>query len=347
MIKVCPANEKEQWDSIVHSFPDHDVYYLSGYVNGFKTHGDGEPLLFYYERDGLRGINVVMKRDIAKSPIFENRLPENTYFDFSTPYGYGGWIFEGSIEKTSDAFSEYKRWCRNNSIISEFVRFHPVLNNDTFAKNFYDVVTLGNTVCLDISDPKIIWSNITSKNRNIIRKAEKSGVEIFQSKDWEIYRNFIDIYNQTMDRDNADSYYYFSENFYKSIFTDMPDNSRIFYAVKDNKIIAASIILSQNLKLSYHLSGSLFEYRTFAPTNLLLYKAALWGCETGCKTFHLGGGVGSGEDSLFKFKKSFYRNDDLPFFSIGKKIFDKQKYDLLVDMREETNSNYFPKYRAK
>ena len=84
----------------------------------------------------------------------------------------------------------------------------------------------------------------------------------------------------------------------------------------------------------------------FAPTNLLLYKAALWGCETGCKTFHLGGGVGSGEDSLFKFKKSFYRNDDLPFFSIGKKIFDQQKYDFLVSMREETNSSYFPKYRA-
>ena len=28
-------------------------------------HGDGEPILFYYENDSVRGINVVMKRDVS------------------------------------------------------------------------------------------------------------------------------------------------------------------------------------------------------------------------------------------------------------------------------------------
>lgn len=59
--------------------------------------------------------------------------------------------------------------------------------------------------------------------------------------------------------------------------------------------------------MNYHLSGSIWEYANLAPTNLLLYEAALWGCANGCKTLYLGGGVGSGEDSLFKFKKAFYR----------------------------------------
>jgi hypothetical protein len=83
----------------------------------------------------------------------------------------------------------------------------------------------------------------------------------------------------------------------------------------------------------------------------LLYKAALWGCEQGCKTFHLGGGVGSGEDNLYKFKAAFNKNSDYQF-SIGKEIFDQEKYDELVAMRAKKDpdfnpySKYFPLYRS-
>lgn len=55
---------------------------------------------------------------------------------------------------------------------------------------------------------------------------------------------------------------------------------------------------------------------------------------------------GSGEDNLFKFKKSFYRNDDLTRFSIGKKIFMEEQYEKLVKIHGETDSNFFPKYRS-
>ena len=113
-----------------------------------------------------------------------------------------------------------------------------------------------------------------------------------------------------MDKDNAEKYYYFSSNFYQSILNDLPQNAQVFYAVYENNIIAASIILAANGKLNYHLSGSIKEYSNLAPTNLLLYEVALWGCANGYKTFYLGGGVGSGNDNLYKFKKSFYRLDD-------------------------------------
>ena len=50
-------------------------------------------------------------------------------------------------------------------------------------------------------------------------------------------------------------------------------------------------MLMANGKMNYHLSGSIREFSNLAPTNLLLYKAALWGCANGCKTLYLGGGV--------------------------------------------------------
>lgn len=345
MLSVYTLEQCELWDRIVRAFAYFDVYYLSGYVKAFRLHGDGEPLLFFYEDEGIKGINVVMKRDVSKDSHFVEKIPEGVFFDFSTPYGYGGWLIEGDGD-TNTLFSSYESWCFENGIISEFVRFHPVLDNRCFSESAYDVIPLGETVAMDLSSPDTIWENISSKNRNVIRKAEKSGVKIYSGRSDELYAHFREIYNVTMDHDNADKYYYFDSDFYNSICYDLPENAQLFYAVKDGEMIAASIIIAANGRLNYHLSGSKIEYRNLAPSNLLLYKAALWGAANGCKTFHLGGGVGSGEDSLFKFKRAFYRGE-LKRFSIGKKIFDADKYNYLVELRGGApESGFFPKYRA-
>lgn len=149
-----------------------------------------------------------------------------------------------------------------------------------------------------------------------------------------------------MDKDNAEDYYYFGEDFYRSILNDLRQNAQVFYAVYEDKIIAASIMLAANGYMNYHLSGSIRKYSNLAPTNLLLYEAALWGCANGCCSLYLGGGVGSGEDSLYKFKKAFYRLDDVKRFHIGKKIFIQDKYDELLGFRGLVDSRFFPKYRA-
>lgn len=115
--------------------------------------------------------------------------------------------------------------------------------------------------------------------------------------------------------------------------------------------MSMNIMLFANDQIHYHLSGSLVEYCNQAPSNLLLYKAALWGSEHGYKTFHLGGGIGSGEDNLYKFKAAFNRNSDYQF-SIGKEIFDQEKYEELVALRVSNDptfdktSKFFPLYRS-
>lgn len=350
VLSVITLEECEKWDSIVRTFTNYDVYYLSGYIKAFKIHGDGEPLLFYYEDDSVRGINVVMKRDVANDIHFQGKIPSDTYFDFATPYGYGGWLVQGE-GNSSNLFEAYTSWCKENSIISEFVRFHPVLENHIYSQNNYEVIGLGETVAMDLSSPDIIWQNITSKNRNVIRKAVKNGVSIYNGRSPELYKVFMEIYNATMDKDNAEDYYYFKQEFYDSILNDLSNNAQIFYAqLEDGTIIAASIMLTANGRMNYHLSGSRRDYQHLAPTNLLLYKTALWGCENGFKTLYLGGGVGSGEDSLFKFKRAFYKGK-LQRFYIGKATYDDTKYRKLLTIRISEDigieqSNYFPKYRG-
>ena len=48
MIQIISLSQPIAWDEIVKSFPNYDVYYLSGYVKSFYIHGDGEPQLLYY-----------------------------------------------------------------------------------------------------------------------------------------------------------------------------------------------------------------------------------------------------------------------------------------------------------
>lgn len=346
MLKVYDLTKATSWDEVVKSFKDYDVYYLSEYTKAFHLHGDGQPLLFYYESEDLRAINVVMKRDIAKDHRLKAIIEEEKYYDFSTPYGYGGWIIQGDGD-VSNLLKEYSKWCVDNSIISEVIRFHPILNNQERIRKEYDVMDLGLTVSMDLSDEEKIWENLTSKNRNVIRKAIKNNVIIKHGLNDKLLEEFRIIYNSTMDRDSADEYYYFNDEFYDSIKNDLKENAEIFYAVYDNKTIASSIILKANNKLSYHLSGSIKEYGSLAPSNLLLYEVGKWGSQNGYKSFHLGGGVGSKQDKLYSFKKAFYKGDDYQY-SIGRIIFNHKVYNELVEKRKgsQLRENYFPLYRA-
>jgi hypothetical protein len=336
-------SQASTWDNVVKSFARYDVYYLSGYVKAFQIHGDGEPQLLYYEADGLKAIYVYMKRKTAIEG----------YYDSVTPYGYGGVLFEGDTTENSlqTFWKAYVEKMKEEGVVDNFVRYHPVLANAVPMKQISTVIDLGKTVAFDLASEEVIWNNIISKNRNMIRKAEKNGIEIRHSKDLELFKDFKRIYNATMEKDNAEEYYFFEDAFYESIHRDLNDHYEMFYAMMDGQIIAMSIMLFANDQMHYHLSGSMIEYRNLAPSNLLLYKAALWGCEHGYKTFHLGGGVGSGEDNLYKFKAAFNRNSDYQF-SIGKEIYDQKKYDELVEEKAsrdtslDRDSKFFPLYRS-
>lgn len=343
MIQIFNLNQAKGWDELVHTFANYDVYYLSGYVKAFQIHGDGEPQLFYYNENGLRGIYVYMKRKTAIEGMY----------DSITPYGYGGFLLDGnvSVNNVKALWYAYVQKMNEEYIVDNFVRYHPVLANAVSMKDCSEVIDLGKTVAMDLTSENVIWKNIHSKNRNMIRKAEKNGIVIKHGQGIELFDDFIQIYNATMDKDHAEEYYYFKPEFYKSIHDDLKDNYEMFWAEYEGKIIAMSIMIFANGRLNYHLSGSDLQYRNLAPSNLLLYKAALWGCEQGMKTFHLGGGVGSEEDSLFKFKIAFNRFSDCQF-SIAKHIFDKKKYDELVaertlrDASFDAGSNFFPLYRS-
>jgi len=343
MMEIFDIDHSMRWDDIVRSFPSYDVYYLSGYVRPFMLHGEGNPRLLYYESDELRAIYVYILRSTDIEGLY----------DTITPYGYGGILFDGntSNENVSVFWEDFVTAMKDQGIVNDFVRYHPVLDNASLLKGVVEIVDLGKTIALDLSSPEVIWDNMTSKKKGKIRKAEKNGIVVNHGQGMDLFDEFIKIYNATMDKNDATSYYYFDRPFYEAIHESLKNNYEIFYGTHDSRIIMIAIMLHCNGKMHYHLSGSLLEYRNLEPNNLLLYKAALWGCEKGFKTLHLGGGVDSCNDALFEFKKGFNRNEDYQF-SIGRQIFDQEGYDRLVELRMRKDkdfngsTSFFPSYRA-
>ena len=342
MLEVITLEDSKKWDDTVRSFKDQDVYYLSGYLKSLLINGDGYPLLFYYRDKDVRGINVVLKRDVADDIRFAG-LEKGKYFDFTSPYGYGGWIVEG--EDYAPLFLKYEKWCLDNNIICEFVRFHPLIENQKYCLDSYNVIPLGQVISLDLSDYDTMWANMSSRNRNKIKKAMNFGVKVSIGGK-EKLDSFIKIYEETMTRDNAEDYYFFKRDYYDCLFDELKDEICIFNSELDGKELSDCIIFKVNDRLSYHLAGSTRTSGNIYETNLLIYEVAKWGCEHGCRSLILVGGVGSAEDNLYRFKKGFDDKHSYQFY-IGKKMYNQEVYDYLISRRSDIhNMNYFPAYRG-
>lgn len=308
------------------------------YACSFQLHGDGIPLLVYFENNEERFCYVVMHKDISESIPFVGTLSKGIFYDWETPYGYGGPLCDSPITIRSQSLfkRELVEYCVQNGIVTQFVRFHPLFQNQNILPLIIESKCLRETVYIDTTDKDSIMKNMDSKNRNMVRKAIKSGVTISKSSIEDIDR-FIEIYNATMNRNCADSYYIFDKAYFRSL-EKLKDNSAIFYANFEDKPVAASIIFFNEKYLHYHLSGSISEYMKYSPSNLLLYEIACWASDNKMSYFHLGGGM-TANDSLFGFKKQFNKNGYLPFV-VGRTIFDKVRYDELLEIRSNINSDF-------
>lgn len=336
--RMFSLDEADAWDSLVRSFPHWDVYYLSAYARSFSIHGDGVPYLVFYENDGCRVCFVVMQQDISTDPRFAGAIPAGAWYDWSTPYGYGGPLVDGTVnaETERDFSQQLHAYCRAHHIVSLFVRFHPLLLNHACFPNLFECRYMHDTIAIDTGNPETIARNMDSACRNKVRKAKKNGVVVRCRPvgDMEAFRR---IYEDTMTRDHANDYYFFGSPYF-SAQKALADHACLFYAYHEDQPIAGTIIYYNDEYMHYHLSGSLTAYRKFAAINLLLYEVAVWGAERGIQRFHLGGGMAP-DDNLFGFKKQFNKNGRCPFH-IGRVIFDAERYQRLIEIRKERDVSF-------
>lgn len=351
MFSIITLDENDRWDKVVKSFLNYDVCFLSGYAKAFHIHGDGEPLLFYFDDGKTRAINVVMKRDIADIPLFKEHIPAKTWFDLSTPYGYGGFWFDG--ERNYEAVgTTYDEYCRKQGFVSEFTRFHLLSEYQPYYSGISETHTHNVIRSLDIPLDEILH-DFEYKVRKNLKRAEASGLQIEIDTTGDMLDDFLNIYYGTMDRTNAKDNFMFTKEYFENINL-MQDNYVYFHVLYEGQVISTELVIYGSENCYSFLGGTNREFFNLRPNDFLKFEIIKWAKAKGLKRFILGGGYGD-DDGIFKYKKSLAPDGVFDFY-IGKKIFDETRYSELVEIWKteagidhQVDADYitgfFPKYR--
>lgn len=339
--------DTEQWNQIVRSFDDYDVFYLNEYVTAFmlEEKKNGTPILLLYEHDSDRAINVVFRRDVADDEKFFGKVPAGKYYDLISPYGYGG--FWGNIKNHDTLNKTYNAYCVAKGYVCEFVRFE--LFGDYYLHYDGETETRTHNVVRNLEMPlDEMWMDFKQKVRKNVKRAQKNNLEIVIENTDAHLQDFLDIYYSTMDRSNAEGEYYFSKNFYQTL-NRMRDNIMYFHVLSEGKVISTELVIYGAQNCYSYLGGTYRDYFDLRPNDFLKYEIIKWAQEKGLKNFVLGGGYGA-DDGIFQYKTCLAPKGIVDFY-IGRKIFDSEKYQSLVELRARENptcrdSKYFPKYRA-
>lgn len=329
------AKITEKWNDYLSMFhpSQKDIYYYEEYVKLYETQ-DNKALCAICTEGDLILLMPFIRREI------------NGFYDFETAYGYGG-----PITNTEDAnwitiaLNAMQYLFQEENYVCGFIRFHPMLDNAQFCNGHMTTLFDRNTVAMDTRKSESeIWSDqIISKNRNMIRKAEKNGLVYKAEYDFSSLDEFVELYNATMKRLKAEDFYFFDRKYYKTFVASFKNQAFLGTVRKDGQLICAALFMYSAEYGHYHLEGSNHAYSNFGANNYLLWKTALELKTLGIKEFHLGGGYDANPDnSLLKFKKAF--NNHFKNFYIGKWMFNPVKYTELRDIWIANNPNKVEKF---
>lgn len=350
MIREIDIKNQTEWDSIVRSFPNYDVFYLSQYSKVFMRESpkNGEPVLLLYE-DGIdRAINVFFRRDVAMDKHLTGKIERGSYYDLITPYGYGG--FFGNISDWDKLNREYTAYCIENHYICEFVRFE--LFTDYHRHYGGEIESRTHNVVRSLDLPlDEMWMDFRQKVRKNVKKARSHGLSCIVENTGEYLDDFLRIYNGTMERTEAEGEYFFSRQFFEEL-NEMKGNVMYFHIFYEGKIISTELVIYGAENAYSYLGGTDSAYFDVRPNDYLKYEIIKWAKEKGLKNFVLGGGYGA-DDGIFQYKACLAPHGIVDFH-IGKKVLNQNTYDELCSLRgirsNSTNLEqveFFPEYRGE
>lgn len=262
-----------------------DIYYLSNWRKLYAVKENGKPEEYRFENENGIIIYPYIKRKVD--------IPINNqdYYDIITPYGFNGpIILEGCKNRKEQVkrFNEdFQKYCEENNIIAEYIRFSPWFKNYLDFQENYTLRLNKKTIAIDLSVNDILMDEINGKRRNCIRSAIKKGVKIEFDFEGKTINDFYRLYQNTIKKNKISEYYWLSKEFLSEHFEKLQGNIFIANAIFENKIISSSIFVYQNKELHYLYSANDYEYTYLNGNSLLLYEVAIWGKDKRKRIFTL------------------------------------------------------------
>jgi len=353
--KLIPATDHIAWMEILQFCGIYDIYHLPQYHLMAEEMGEGVPYLFSFQMNGLYAAFPFLLRPISNVKWLETCR----YNDVTSVYGYPGVVTlvkEDSVDAGIFRLAFQQALLQifdQLSIVSFFSRTNPLLHNTWIFKGMAELLPLSMTIAIDLSSPeKEQLQGISKGHKCDIRKGRNLGIVVEEDVYFQFIDEFIFIYNETMRRNQACEKYFFLKDYYLYLKINFGESVKLYFAKLDGQAISAAMFFMSGKIIQYHLSGTLSEYLFLNGAKLILDEVRKIGKENGFTWLHLGGGVGSSEDSLYRFKAGFSKVRQT--YEVVRMIINQEKYDELLELRFDIgqnigdrllDKNYFPAYR--
>jgi hypothetical protein len=354
LCELHAADDGDSWDKLLEGI-GHDVYHTAAYhrIGGLGTRGKAFAFS-YREQD-----NVFLWPYLL-SPIDGS----NAWNDVSSVYGYPGPVASGDAEFLERAWAALLDHWAMQRVVSVFTRFHPLLGNWKLLHGLKDNYGMpasegcrlvGPTVSIDLTPSSEQQVKSYQKVlRQEIRKSREMGFVTEEDFEWQHVEDFVHLYSDTMARRNSRSEYLVDGAWVKQFRHTLGDRAKLFVTKWDGEVAAALLAMDYRPYIHAHLTGINANLTVHSPLKVLLDDVREWGTARGSHNFHLGGGLGGREDSLFQFKRKF--SPVTKEFWTGAWVLERQVYreleerhrqELALQGVEAADPGFFPIYRYK
>jgi hypothetical protein len=243
----------------------------------------------------------------------------NQYFDIQGAYGYNGPIGKvndaGFLQQFNQALKQH---FLERNVVTEFVRYCPVVGNRIFHTYPLQIDVLDN-VYIDLSTGlEYVWNNsFEGKVRRAIKKGISYGLETRICTGDEIEQTIMDalyqIYIATMQRNQADNFYFFNINFFEAMLSTQKKKIIIAVTYLDEIPVTAELLMVDGQLAYGFLGGTLSEYYMYKANTFQRYELIKYLIDKGFSKYSIGGGA-IRNDSIYDFKMSFAKGCQNPFY---------------------------------
>jgi len=320
----------------------HDFHHLPAFVALEAGRSGGEASALWLEA----GDHALLM------PLILRALPDHLGVagrDAISPYGYPCPLLSGSDTASQEALLRSVPGALGElELISAFVRLHPLLPLPLKVLEAGGrLIRHGPTVWIDLSDSvDEMWRQTRPSDRNRMNKLRRQGYVARVDEAWERIDDFVALYDETMRYLSASGGYFYDRAYFEALRGAL--DGRLHLCLVENPegaVVSAGVFSEIGGLVQFHLSGTRDDHRKISPSRLMIDHMRRFAKDRGATRFHLGGGLGAAEDSLYEFKRGF--SSGRAEFHTWRIVGDQALYDALELAAGATAADdaFFPAYR--
>ncbi|HEX8679423.1 MAG TPA: GNAT family N-acetyltransferase, partial [Chthoniobacterales bacterium] len=338
------------WLSVLARSTQHDFHQLPQYHRVAEQRGEGTAQLFVHEQ---RGYTIALP--LLLRPV--DPMQPDGWTDATSVYGYGGPVASHD-QLPADVVRNFQaalgHELAQRRVVAVFSRLHPLIEQSEILAGLGESPANGQTISIDLTlSEEEQRAQFNKSCRTTLRKLGQLGFVGLHDREKRYLPAFVSVYLETMKRAGAQSSYFFDRAYFDLLTRELADVSHLFVVLKDGEVAAATICTSCDGVVQDHLGGTRDAFLKFSPDRLIVDTERRWAKAAGARIFHLGGGVGAQEDSVFRYKTGFSNRRHT--FRTWRWVLQPEIYAQLCERATRYNgsnglqavsSGYFPAYRC-